>query len=346
MKNIVGYIHSTEGHLESCSVQKDLIQEYCQMQKIQLDEMFIDNGNLDSYVEAGDTTYKLPQRKKGFSARRELLRKIQAGEIGCILVDSILRLTVNSYETQEFMEWCKKQHVTVIEVNLYNGTDETKQCKVAVYHFTDGSTIRPRVVEQAIDELYECASSHNDWKLYALYLDRTLVKTEQTEYEKMKMDAERFDIIMVKDFYHIRTKTSTFWNHAIQFLKKGISIYSLLDGNLDSFYDVSWQEKDLEVAAYYRCMEETREHNLRIDSIKIYAELKTNWKIKRIYVDSMEKYSDKQPELERLVTEISKYDLIMVDSFGSIHFRTAKFMKIKKQIGKPIFSIKEGGILL
>lgn len=345
MKSTVGYVHSVEGYSKSCIIQENLIQEYCQIHEIHLEKMFIDNGNQESSVRSGDTIQKLRQRKKGFSARRELLREVQAGEIGCILVDSTLRLTVNPYETQDLMEWCEKQNVTVIEVDLGDGTDEAKYRKVAVYHFTDGSTKRPRVVEKYIDELYEYAAGYNDWQLYALYLDRTLTKTEQTEYERIEMDYGRFDIILVRDFYHIQTKTSTFWSHVIQFLKKGISIYSLLDGNLDSFYDLSWQEKDLEVAVYYRSMEETREHNLRIASVKTYAELKTNWEIKDVYVDSMEKYSDKQPELERLVSEVSKYDLILVDSFNTVHFRTAKFMKIKKQLGKPIFSIKEGGIL-
>ena len=185
MRNIVGYVHTVLGYSASCLVQQNLIREYCQEQEIYLNKMFIDNGTQISLVEMEGIRHMLTQRKKGYSARRKLLQEIQKGEIECILVDSILRLTVNPYETQDIMEWCKKQKVTVIEVNL-NNMDEAMESKVAVYHYTDGATVHRRVVEKDIDKLYEFVSSHDGWRLQGLYLDSTLVKTDQIKYREVR----------------------------------------------------------------------------------------------------------------------------------------------------------------
>ena len=115
---------------------------------------------------------------------------------------------------------------------------------------------------------------------------------------------------------------------------------------MENFYDTSWFGKTLGVAIYYSGVHNEAENKLRINVLKAFVSLKTLWSIKGLYIDCKEKYTDNQPELEHLLADAENYDLILVDDFGSIHFRTAKFVKIRKRLGKPIFSIKEGGILL
>lgn len=341
----VGYVHATSDYPSSHTVQENLLKEYCMIHKINLHKLFVDSGGDTCFVETEGTRHILPQRRRGFYARRKMLQEIQKGEIDCILVDSVVRLKVNPYETQGLLEWCKRQNVTIIEVDLDNEGGEGC-CRVAVYHYTNGSTVRGHIVEKEVDRLYEFVSSHSGWRLQGLYLDFTLVKTKQVQYEKMRENTDNYDVILTKDFSHIQLKTGTFWAQVIQILYGNVKIETLLDGSVEDFYDTSWFGKTLGVAIYYSSVHNETENKLRINVLKTFVSLKTLWSIKGLYIDCKEKYTDNQPELEHLLADAENYDLILVDDFGSIHFRTAKFVKIRKRLGKPIFSIKEGGILL
>lgn len=272
---------------------------------------------------------------------------IEEGKINCIYVDSEVRLKVAYSRSDDFWELCHDKGVRIIEVVLDDKILEPKDLQgTVVYHFTDGSDKRPRIVEKDIDSIYKYLDRHENWNPVALYLDKTLVKTNQAQYQRLRKQSDKYNILLTKDFYHIQTKTVTFWKHVQQLLSEGVHIQSVIDGNLDYFYDPQWLLKNLKVAIYYRSSEAVGESDLRVETLKMFVTMKTQWNVQKVYTDQRTKYSDKQPELERLLSEVFQYDLILVDSFVSIHFRTAKSIKIKKKLNKPIYSMKEGGILL
>lgn len=356
MKNaVIGYIHATENYPSSAVTQHELLAAYCNEYSLKLERIYSDVGN-GSAVESENGFVQLPERNKGFEARRKMLQEIESGNVGTILVDSIIRLTVNASETPDLISICEERNVTIIEMKLdapLENTEDNSRIKIAVYHFTDGSMSRQKIVEKDIDCLYSKICAHNTWILQGLYLDRTLVKEKQIKRKEVMEKAYTYDILLTKDFYHIETKTVTFWRTVTRLMNKAVKIYTLADDCLKHFYDPSCLRKGLKVAIYYRGSKLSdynggsklpNYNEYRMEALKIFAELKTNWSIEKIYVDYMTKYSDKQPELEQLILDADQYNLILVDSFGMIHNRTSEFFKIKRQLKVPVYSMKEGGI--
>lgn len=347
MSTVVGYIHATEDHSSSGAVQYELLTTYCEEYHLKMDRIYSDIENKTSAVETDLGITKLPKYKKRLAARRELLQEIKSGNVGIILVDSLIRLSVNASETPDLIPICEKQNIVIIEVKLERPLENIKQyCKTAVYHFTDGSMSRQKIVEKDIDSLYEEVSRHDTWTLQGLYLDRTLVKGKQIKYKEVTEKSYTYNVLLTKDFYHIETKTTTFWENVIDLMNRKVKIHTLLDGNLDFFNDPVWLSKKLKVAIYYRGSKTSGNNELRVKVLKTFAELKTNWNVENVYIDYMTKYSDKQPELIQLTLDADQYDLILVDRFGMIHYRTSMFMKMKHCLKIPVYSIKEGGILL
>ena len=325
-------------------MQELMISQFCEMHGFSLTNIFVDADN-----DTGGKLRWLPSSdNQPFYMEGKLLKSwIQEGKIDCIYVDSEIRLKVAYSYSDDFWKLCHDKDIRIIEIFLDDKISEAKGLqRTVVYHFTDGSEKRPCIVEKDIDSIYKYLDSHKNWNPVALYLDKTLVKTNQMQYQQLRKQSDRYDILLTKDFYHIQTKTVTFWKHIQQLLSERIHIHSVSDGNLDYFYDPQWLLKDLKVAIYYRSSEAAGAIDLRAETLNMFVTMKTQWNVKKVYADQRTKYSDKQPELESLLLEASQYDLILVDSFVSIHFRTAKLMKTKKKLNKPIYSMKEGGILL
>ena len=321
-----------------------MISQFCEMHGISLTNIFVDSDS-----DTGRKLGWLPSSdNQPIYMEGKLLKSwIQEGKIDCIYVDSEIRLKVVYSHSDDFWELCHDKNIRIIEIFLDDKISESKDLqRTVVYHFTDGSEKRPCIVEKDIDSIYKYLDSHKNWNPVSLYLDKTLVKTNQMQYQQLRKRFDRYDILLTKDFYHIQTKTVTFWKHVQQLLSERICIHSVIDGNLDYFYDLQWLLKDLKVAIYYRSSEAAGASDLRAETLNMFVSMKTQWNVQKVYADQRTKYSDKQPELESLLLEASQYDLILVDSFVSIHFRTAKLMKTKKKLNKPIYSMKEGGILL
>lgn len=325
-------------------MQEQMICQFCEMQGIDLTNIFVDVDN-----DTGGKLRWLPSSdNQPLYMEGKLLKSwIQEGKIDCIYVDSEIRLKVAYSYSDDFWKLCHDKDIRIIEIFLDDKISESKGLqRTVVYHFTDGSEKRPCIVEKDIDSIYKYLDRHENWNPVALYLDKTLVKTNQAQYQRLRKQSDKYNILLTKDFYHIQTKTVTFWKHVQQLLSEGVHIQSVIDGNLDYFYDPQWLLKDLKVAIYYRSSEAAGESNLRAETLNMFVSMKTKWNVQKVYADQRTKYSDKQPELESLLLEASQYDLILVDSFVSIHFRTAKLMRTKKKLNKPIYSMKEGGILL
>lgn len=212
--------------------------------------------------------------------------------------------------------------------------------KAAIYHFTDISSQRPIVYRKELARVKEYASSLG-YEEVDVYLDKTLRKSEQYQLEAMLENIDQYDALITKDFYHIRRNTGIFMSNLITLGKLGVDIFSIEDG---SFHlDTAPFNEPLRVAVYFCGLEIVgRSIELQFEIMEYFMKTHTKWSLVDKYADTDGNKKDcSQKELTRLIKNKDNYDLIMVQSFGDIHWRTAKFCKIRHQLQKDIYSMHD-----
>ena len=79
------------------------------------------------------------------------------------------------------------------------------------------------------------------------------------------------------------------------------------------------------------------------DIFKLFVRNKTKWTIIDQYFDVSERQVDgEQTELQKLIANRDKYDLILVHTLNEVHWRTAKFCKIREKLKLDIYTLQEG----
>lgn len=216
--------------------------------------------------------------------------------------------------------------------------------KAAIYHFTDGSEKRPIVNEKQLNRLTEFALSLG-FDDVEIFCDKSLLKCEQSEFDRFLSSVDQFDALITKDFYHISKNTMKCMSVMQELRDKGIPIYTIENGCFcwgDAPFD-----KPLKVATYccrFGTANEMKEiipvHN---DILTLFITKKTNWTVVDQYFDESEHQNDgEQPELMRFLQNKDKYDLLLVHNLNDVHWRTANFCKIREQHQLDIYSLQEG----
>ena len=214
----------------------------------------------------------------------------------------------------------------------------------AIYHFTDGSEKRPIVNQQQLNMLEQFAISQG-FSVGEIYCDKSLLKCEQSEFDRFMADIDRYDVLITKDFYHISKNTMKCMSVMKELREKGIQIHSIENGSF------SWEEapfdKPLRVATYccrFGTPNEMKQiipvHN---DILKLFADKKTQWTVIDQYFDESERQNDgEQIQLMELIKNKDNYDLLLVHNLNDIHWRTANFCKVREQLHLDIYSLQEG----
>ena len=214
----------------------------------------------------------------------------------------------------------------------------------AIYHFTDGSEKRPIVNQKQLNMLEQFAISQG-FSVGEIYCDKSLLKCEQSEFDRFMADIDRYDVLITKDFYHISKNTMKCMSVMKELREKGIQIHSIENG---SFY---WEnapfDKPLRVATYccrFGTPNEMKQiipvHN---DILKLFADKKTQWTVIDQYFDESERQNDgEQIQLMELIKNKDNYDLLLVHNLNDIHWRTANFCKVREQLHLDIYSLQEG----
>lgn len=223
--------------------------------------------------------------------------------------------------------------------------------KVAIYHFTNKSEKRPIVNEKQMVLLRDFAKQYGT--IEKEYLDKSFKKCEQEEKRKMIQEIGEYDILAIKNFYHIAKNTGTCIELLQQFLSQGVKTYSMEDGCF-TFTDVPFNEK-LNIAIYHsKYVDNTPSSNrwkrgneitiqTQLEIMRLFVKQKTSWQIADIYVDESQEQSDsKQANLLELIKNSEKYDLVLCKNFNNIHWRTAKFCKRRNDMKLDIYSLREG----
>lgn len=214
----------------------------------------------------------------------------------------------------------------------------------AIYHFTNGSEIRPIVNEKQIEALKQFATSKGI-DIKKIYCDYTLKTSEQEAFMTFMKECEEYEYLVTKDFYHIRDKTTICMKVMKELRDKGITIVSMENG-IFSFSEEPF-DKPLRVVTYTQENGKIRDAegsvNMQNDIFSLFAKRKTGWTIIQHYSDICFHQNDaEQLQLNELIKHKDEYDLVLVNNLGDIHKRTARLCKVREQIGKDIFSMQDG----
>ena len=214
----------------------------------------------------------------------------------------------------------------------------------AIYHFTDGSEKRPIVNQKQLNMLEQFAISQG-FSVGEIYCDKSLLKCEQSEFDRFMADIDKYDVLVTKDFYHISKNTMKCMSVMKNLRDKGIQIHSIENGSF------SWEEapfnKPLRVATYccrFGTPNEMKQiipvHN---DILKLFADKKTQWTVIDQYFDESERQNDgDQIQLMELIKNKDNDDLLLVHNLNDVHWRTANFCKVREQLHLDIYSLQEG----
>ena len=214
----------------------------------------------------------------------------------------------------------------------------------AIYHFTDGSEKRPIVNQKQLNMLEQFAISQG-FSVGEIYCDKSLLKCEQSEFDRFMADIDRYDVLITKDFYHISKNTMKCMSVMKNLRDKGIQIHSIENGSF------SWEEapfnKPLRVATYccrFGAPNEMKQNiPVQNDILKLFVNKKTQWTVIDQYFDESERQNDgEQIQLMELINNKDKYDLLLVHNLNDVHWRTATFCKVREQLSLDIYSLQDG----
>lgn len=220
--------------------------------------------------------------------------------------------------------------------------EETK--KVCIYHFTNAENLRrPIVNEKQMAILNEFASQYGNIK--QVYLDGTLKQCNQDKKKQMIKEIANYDILIMKDFYHLARNTGVCIELLQEFALQGIEVITMEDGSFSFQFQDAPFDKKLKICIYHSKYKEDGDRTIetQINIFKTFVSHKTNWEIIDIFIDEANSQSDSvQTEIFKVIENKKKYDLLLIKDFNSLHWRTAKFCHRRNELGLPIYSLKEG----
>ncbi|MDD5847634.1 MAG: recombinase family protein [Lachnospiraceae bacterium] len=215
--------------------------------------------------------------------------------------------------------------------------------RAAIYHFTNGSEKRPAVNKKELDRLADFARQKGYTDI-EIFCDTSLRKEDQHEFRRLMDESVRFSTIIAKDFYHLSKNTMRCFEILKWFSDRGIEVLTMQDG--DFRFTEPPLTDDLTIATY-TCRFEARKTeeviNLQNDIFRDFAEKKTSWTVEKQYADISKNQRDEdQLQLQELIQDSSRYDLLLVRNLNDVHWRTANFCKVRNALKLDIYSIKEG----
>lgn len=215
---------------------------------------------------------------------------------------------------------------------------------VAIYHFTNTSKKRPGIYKKQLDVLYNYAIAQG-WDVKKIYCDKSIYKHERKEFMQFLHESEQYDILLVKDYYHICKNTMECIKILQELRNKGLKIYSLENGPF-KFDDIP-SSKPLKVTTYISSLMQYKNKEqpipIKQDIFRLYVKTKTDWEIIDEYIDvEQPKNNTEQHNLKELIKNKNKYDILLVDKFTDINIMTSGFFNIRNQLAMDIYSLQEG----
>ncbi|WP_302668999.1 recombinase family protein [Eubacterium sp. AF15-50] len=211
----------------------------------------------------------------------------------------------------------------------------------AIYHFTT-STIDS--CKAQIDLLKDFCISKG-FTVAEIFCDTSLKRCERSEFDRFLSCCQQFDVLILKDFYHICKNTMKCISILKDLKKHNVSVITLENGciNLESLI----VDRPLKVATYcshYGLRNDNKSVvSLQTDVLNLFTERETNWSVIDTYYDESKIKNDSyQPQLAELIKNKDKYDIVLVHNLNDISWRTAHFCKLREQLKLDIYSLQDG----
>lgn len=161
----------------------------------------------------------------------------------------------------------------------------------------------------------------------------------------MIKEIANYDILVMKDFYHLARNTGVCIELLQKFSLQGVKTITVEDGSFSfQFQNVPFYRK-LKICVYHSKYKEDVDRTIetQINIFKTFVSHKTNWEIVNIFIDEANSQSDSvQTEIFKVIKNKEKYDLLLIKDFNAFHWRTSKFCHRRNELGLPIYSLKEG----
>ncbi len=262
---------------------------------------------------------------------------IMDDNVHTILVDSIFRLYTGKDTYQAFSKICREHKVNIIEVGKDTFSTENS---ISVYYRTVTKGRRTSVTLKEIDQMYDYIS-----RLYGREVD-VLLYIDEGERDRRNLDLlleRKPRIILVKRFYQIARRLSTFLSVYDKARKYSVKFVSLVDGEFNCGDIDEYKSNSMKIALYDRprSEKESEDQILLLQRMHTFVDLRTQWTTSDRYLDSY----DKDERIQNLLEDSALYNAIFVESFCKLSSETRVFVKFLKRFDIPIISIKEGVVM-
>ena len=108
-------------------------------------------------------------------------------------------------------------------ITPYSGAIIMTDKKAAIYHFTDESTKRPNIYIKQIRALESYGMSLG-YEIVDIFCDKSLLRYQRNEFDRLISISEEYDAIICKDYYHISKNTMQCMKIVSNLNKKGVKI--------------------------------------------------------------------------------------------------------------------------
>lgn len=206
---IVAYLRGNTEYPNACEMQKRIIQRYLSAHGLKCEKYFEDYKKQKRKAKIRDCWNEqgyggLNASDKVFPEWEKMVLFLLACDACVIIVDLKSRLQNSPKLMGIFEAICRKKDIQIISaIEDEPAEKHVGKKQIAIYHFTNQSVNRPRLYEREIDMMYQYVLQQKCWGTPFLYVDYSLRKSEHSAYEKFKRNAERFDVLLVTDFFHV-----------------------------------------------------------------------------------------------------------------------------------------------
>ena len=350
-KRIIGYTRDIiAGDGVDTRTQIKMILDFCNHNNFQCSKIYCDvgireNRHADEVQRAKEIGISCTKARNIYPQWEEMMIDVLNDNIQMIIVDCIYRLYSNKEQREALYRICNEHHVEIVEVKYSNPPADNAKKKVAFYHFTiprkNADDIRTTGILRDIGTMYSWASKHEGWEPTALYIDTTADRRK--EYPLLAANND-IDIIVVKNFYHIKRKIVPFLNEVRMYQAKGVRIVSVEEGELLFRDEIAVYLREAhKVAVYEKIEPEVASEHVKLmrEMLDLFFSCKAKkWVIGDYFIDNKESRSG----LDNLIKRGNEFDMILVNSFDLFEDISVLYGVIQRT-GLPIYSMREGAIL-
>ncbi|MBO5628330.1 MAG: recombinase family protein [Aeriscardovia sp.] len=215
--------------------------------------------------------------------------------------------------------------------------------RAAIYHFTNGIP-KNAYCKNEIQKLVEYATSQG-YEDVDTFCDIRTTSEEHEALDKLLENRNMYSAIIAKDYFHINKYILQALSIVNNLENSGITVLTM-DNRPLHIEDTAPLKQPLRAVTYhchwYR-HKDILNVNLKNDILNCFAETQTNWSILEQYYDEEQKgHAGIQPELNRMIEKKDNFDIIIIHSLSSLHWRTHNFCEIQERLGKSIYSLQDG----